>query len=609
MRVSAFFAALLVVADASAAQRAAARGGELVSASVSDLSYEVAFDPARARNRTLHVTTRFTASGGREPVLLSLPAWTPGAYEISNFARLVTSFEATGEGGAVTWDKLDYDTWRIVPNGAKHITVAFDFRADSLDNAMAWSRDDFAFFNGTNLFLYPEGRDPGVGGTVRITIPADWKVVTGMPPASTPWTYSAKSYHELVDMPFFVGAFDVDSQQVAEKWVRLASYPGGQLSGEPRTTFWQQLQRMIPPLVAVTGEVPYDTYTVLAVFDSSSQGGSALEHANSHLGIYTPFIVGNTALPSITAHEIFHVWNVKRMRPAEMVPYRYDRAQPTPWLWVSEGITDYYADLALVRGGIVDSTGFVGLTNGKIEEVAAAPPVALEDASLSTWIHPIDGTGYLYYPKGSLAGLMLDVMIRDATDNASSLDDVVRDVYQKTYKTGGRGFTAQDWWGAVTRAANGRSFADFNARYIDGREPFPWSTVLSLAGLRLRVDSIREPRIGVFTGLDSATGAVRVQEIEEGGAAAEAGVQPGDILLTIGDIAVNEGFGPRFRGRYGRADGQPVAVKIRRGDQPMTLTMKVRMSIRTEQQIAFDVNAAPKAMRIRRGILTGRTGS
>ena len=98
-------------------------------------------------------------------------------------------------------------------------------------------------------------------------------------------------------------------------------------------------------------------------------GAAALEHSNSHLGIYTPFIVDHEFLPSITAHEILHLWNVKRMRPAEMVPYRYDRAQPTTWLWVSEGITDYYADVAQVRGGVIDSAHFLRLVTGKISEV------------------------------------------------------------------------------------------------------------------------------------------------------------------------------------------------------------------------------------------------
>lgn len=586
-----------------AAQSPGARAAEL-SAPVSNLRYEVSFGRASARARTLHVTTRFTTTG-KDPVLLSLPAWTPGAYELSNFARQVGEFQAHADGTPLRWDKLDFDTWRIVPGGARNITVEFDYRADSLDNAMAWSRDDFAFFNGTNLFLYPEGRDLAFGATVSIATEPEWRVATGMP-ATGPRSYASPNYHDLVDMPFFVGAFDVDSQQIHEKWVRVASYPSGALAQRARDTFWEEVHRMIPPMVAVMGDAPYDTYTILTVFDSSSSGGSALEHGNSHVGIYTPYIIGNTALPSITAHEIFHLWNVKRMRPADMVPYRYDRAQPTTWLWVSEGITDYYADLALVRGGIVDSTEFIAMTNAKIGEVESSVPVALEDASLSTWIHPVDGTGYIYYPKGSLVGFMLDIMIRDASDNAAGLDQVMREVYEKTAKVG-RGFTAQDWWGAVTRAAKGKSFADVNLRYIDGREPLPWDTVLPLAGLKLKVDSLREPRIGVFTAMDTSGTAVVVTDVEAGGAAEAAGVKPGDILLSIGDIPVAEGFGPRFRSRYERADGQSIPMQVRRGGRDLTLTLEVRMAVSTSTRMIFDQGASAKARRVRRGILTGRT--
>ncbi len=574
-----------------------------VSAPVSALRYEVAFTRETAARRTLRVTTKF-AVGGREPVLLSLPAWTPGAYELSFFARHVSAFVASGNGKPLAWDKLDHDTWRIVTAGAREVTVTFDYRADSLDNAMAWARDDFAFFNGTNLFLYPEGRDLSFGAEVTVATEGAWQVATGMPSIGAR-RYQARNYHDLVDMPFFVGAIEVDSQQVEAKWVQLASYPRGALSGSARSTFWEQVQRMFPPMTAVTGTSPHDRYVILTVFDSSLAGGSALEHANSHLGIYTPYIIGNTALPSITAHEIFHLWNVKRMRPADLVPYRYDQAQPTTWLWVSEGITDYYADLALLRGGVIDSTEFLEITTGKIGEVNAAPPVALEDASLSTWIHPGDGTDYLYYPKGSLAGLLLDILIRDASDNAAGLDAVMREVYGKVTKEG-RGFTAQDWWGAVTRAAKGKSFTDFNARLIDGREPFPWGAALPLAGLKLKVDSLREPRIGVLTALDSTGTHVVVTELEPGGAAEAAGVRPGDELLSIGDIAVESGFGPRFRQRYGRAEGERIPVKVRRDGAELTLTLAVRLTVTTSQRLITDASASAKARRIRRGIFTGR---
>ncbi|HEU4629965.1 MAG TPA: hypothetical protein VFS08_09460, partial [Gemmatimonadaceae bacterium] len=452
------------------------RAEPTASAPIADVRYEVAFDSASAAERTLHVAMSFTTQGSA-PVVLSLPAWTPGAYEITNFARWVTDFRAEADGRALRWDKLDYDTWRVQPGAARQVTVRFDYYADTLDNAMAWARDDFVFFNGTNVFLYPEGQPKAFPATVTIRTQPGWRVATGMTPAGAPNTYREENYHDLVDMPFFVGRIDVDSMTIAGKVTRLASYPQGALAGELRETFWQQLQGTLPAMIAVTGEAPYDTYTTLVVVEETA-GGSALEHQNSHLGIYNPALLPNVAFPSVTAHEIFHLWNVKRLRPADMWPYEYAHAQPTPLLWVSEGITDYYADLALVRGGVVDSTGFLALTQGKIGRVDAAPPVALEDASLTTWIHPIENA-YVYYDKGSLAGFLLDILIRDASDNRGSLDTVIRDLYRSAYQQG-RGFTTEDFWAAASRAAGGRSFQEEYLRYVDGRDPYPWGRVLPL---------------------------------------------------------------------------------------------------------------------------------
>ncbi len=275
---------------------------------------------------------------------------------------------------------------------------------------------------------------------------SDWRVTTSMTRGMQSRTYTAGNYHELVDMPFFVGKFDVDSMRIVNKWVRYATYPAGSISGQVRGGAWEQLKKVIPPEAAVFGETPWDSYTVMQIVDSSYGGASGLEHAASHVDVLAPSYVGSEFQPSLYAHEIFHSWNVKRLRPAEMWPYQYSHAQPTPWLWVSEGITDYYADLAEVRGGVIDEKGFYALTAEKINEVSATPPVSLEDASLNTWVHPVDGTGYIYYPKGSLAGLLIDIMIRDASDNKHSLDDVMRNLYLTDYKHG-KGFTGADWWG------------------------------------------------------------------------------------------------------------------------------------------------------------------
>lgn len=575
-----------------------------VSAPIGNIRYEVTFTRETAADRSLAVAMRFTVRGPGE-VLLSLPSWTPGAYEITNFARWVSAFQARAGGQPLAWDKLDYDTWRVRPTAAGEVEIRFAFRADSMDNAMAWSRDEFAFFNGTNVFLYPEGASLAFPASVTITTESDWQVATGMQAGKTPRTYQEGNYHDLVDMPFFVGRFDYDSALVDGVQARLATYPAGVLQGTDRSAFWADYRKLFAPQAAVFGEMPFTHYTTLIVFDSAFGGGSALEHQNSHVGIYTTAGIGQSWIPSITAHEMVHAWNVKRLRPAEMVPYRYDAAQPTTWLWVSEGITDYYADLVLLRSGIADSAGFLETTANKIRSVGQLPPVALEDASLSTWIHPTDGTGYVYYDKGSLAGFLLDIMIRDGSDNARSLDDVMREMYRTTYKAG-RGFSGRDWWPAVSRAAGGRNFAAFERCCIDGREPFPWDSVLLLAGLRLQTDSMKVPRLGINASQDSS--GVRVVAVQPGSAAAEAGLQPGDILLEVGGIstAAPDVF-DQFRARYGDREGSDLPFKVRRGDRELVLTGRVRFAVITQERLELDPGAGPKALRVRRGLFSGTT--
>jgi predicted metalloprotease with PDZ domain len=594
----------LVLALAATPALAQSPTAQVASAPLSDVRYEVSFTSETARDRVARVTMTFAAAG--DPVVLSLPSWTPGAYEISNFARWVMDFSATSGGRALGWDKVDFDTWRIRRDGTTGpVTVSFDYRADTLDNAMAWTRPDFLMFNGTNMFMYPEGRPLDFAARVTVRTEPGWKVATGMPRAAGdgPTTYTASNYHDLVDMPFFVGHFDLDSAQVSGKWMRFATYPTGSVTGTVRAQAWDQLRRATPAMVAVFGETPWDTYTVMQIVDSSYQGASGLEHSNSHVDVLTPPAVGSDFLPSLYAHEIFHAWNVKRLRPAELWPYRYDAPMPTTWLWVSEGITDYYADLALVRGGIIDDNGFYGVTAGKINEVDAVPPVALEDASLNTWVHPVDGTQYIYYPKGSLAGLMLDIMIRDASDNRRSLDHVMRDLYAATYKQG-RGFTRDEWWKAISAAAAGRSFADFERRYVDGREPFPWAQLLPVAGLRLQ--ETRVPRLGVST-IQDVKG-VRIEAIDPEGAAVSAGVKAGDYLLAINDLSVeDQGFFPKFRAMFANArEGQSMTLRVRRGEQVLTLTGTLRLAP-GGITITSDPNAPAKAVRIRAGILRGTT--
>jgi predicted metalloprotease with PDZ domain len=186
-RAAAIAAALLIPLAATAQQERPAPAVAR-SAPVTNIRYELTFDSATAARRTVRVAASYDVTGPG-PLLLSFPAWTPGSYEIANFARWATVFTATAGGKALAWDKLDADTWRVQPGGARSITVSFDYLAGTLDNAAAWARPDFAFFNGTNLLPYPEGRGFEFPATVTVKTQQGWLVATGMQTGPAPRSY------------------------------------------------------------------------------------------------------------------------------------------------------------------------------------------------------------------------------------------------------------------------------------------------------------------------------------------------------------------------------------------------------------------------------------
>jgi predicted metalloprotease with PDZ domain len=214
-----------------------------------------------------------------------------------------------------------------------------------------------------------------------------------------------------------------------------------------------------------------------------------------------------------------------------------------------------------------------------------------------------DGTGDLYYDKGSLAGLALDILIRDGSDNQRSLDMVMRELYDRTYKEG-RGFTHDDVWNAIARASGGRAWGDFERRYIDGREPFPWAEWLPKGGWRLVTDSINEPRLGAL--LREHPSGVMVSAVDPEGAGARAGLQMGDILTEIGGQSTRDAdFGERWRSYWGKRPGAALPLTVLRDDAKLTLTAQVELEMRMERRIEPIPDASPRARRIRAGILTG----
>ena len=572
-----------------------------ISAPISNISYEITVDSSAVGRRQLGVAMSFTVAG-TAPVILALPAWSPGHYVLLWFARRVSQFSAQSNGIPLDWRKLDFQTWEIKPRSSGTVRVTFNYLADAVDRAVAWTAPNFAFFNGTNLFLYPAGHGFNWPARVSVHTEASWSVATGMDPAPGTNNFTAANYHDLTDMPFYVGRFAIDSTQIAGKWIRLAWYPAASLTTARRDRTFGWLQKFVPAQIAVFGEAPFRNYTIFQRSDTLVNGGG-LEHHSSQVDEVTTSGLDAPYLPGLYSHEFFHAWNVKRLRPADMVPYRYDDAQPTTWLWVSEGVTDYYGAVALVRGRVNDSTRFFDFIAGEIASVAGAPPTAVSDASLGSWINPTDGSSGLYYPKGGLTGFLLDVMIRDASDNHMSLDNVMRRLYDATYKRG-KGFTGAEWWSEVSRAAGGKSFTEFARRYVDGREPLPVDSVLRLAGLRSESDTIREPRLGISTSTDS-TG-VAISQMSPTGAAAAAGARVGDKIVSIGDVTISndDSFEP-LRARYAGTTLTTLPMVVRRGSETITLQLPVRLATRVQTRVLPIPNAPEKAVRIRGGILRG----
>jgi predicted metalloprotease with PDZ domain len=330
-----------------------------------------------------------------------------------------------------------------------------------------------------------------------------------------------------------------------------------------------------------------------------------LEHQDSQLDEIPAEGLDWPGLPGLYSHEMFHSWNVKRLRPADMVPYRYNDADPTQWLWVSEGVTDYYSYLANMRSGISDSAAFLDRIAGNITGIAMQPPTALADASLQPWIDPTDGSGGIYYPKGALAGFMIDLMVRDASDNKRSLDDVMRTLYETTYKKG-LGFTPANWWGTVSQYAGGKSFATVNRRFIEGREPYPWDSVLAFAGLKMVTDSTRDLLFGLQPTLD--TSGVHVLYVAPGGPTDRAGIKQGDVIVSLGDLVLGkyasfEDLLVAARTQF--QDGTQAPYVARRGGESVNGSFPIQFRVHARTRILPVAEASAKAQRIRHSLFTG----
>ena len=541
---------LALVPSVLAAQ--AARN-DSASAPIHDVRYDVTFTRANAPYRVVDVAMTFTTAGNveRRALATRVDARRVRDQQLCALGRRRSML--SGDGKPLAWDKLDFDTWRIRPAGAKSVSRVVSTIAPTRSTTRCRGRGPTSCCStGRTSSCIPKDSRFDFPATVTIHTERDWRIATGMTPREpTPRARIRRATTTI--------SWTCRSSSAGSTWTARGRRPAGcdsraippeRSPARPRTSAWDQLKRVIPPETAVFGETPWRRYTVMQIADSTYGGASGLEHQNSHVDILAPAYVGSEFQPSLYAHEIFHAWNVKRLRPADMWPYRYVRPQPTPWLWVSEGITDYYADLAERARRRRRRERVLRADRRKDGRGRRrARPSSLEDASLNAWIHPVDGTEYIYYPEGFARGP--SARHHDPRRERQRAFARRRDARPLPDRTTSRAAASRRLTGGPrsARAAGGKSFAAFSAKYIDGRAPFPIDSVLPLAGLRTHAAMV--PRLGVMTQLDS--NGVMVAQVQEGSAASAAGVRAGRLLVD-----------GRRRRRAGRAVRGPPASQIRR---------------------------------------------
>ena len=425
--------------------------------------------------------------------------------------------------------------------------------------------------------------------------------------------YRAADYHELADAMTFVGRYSLDSLQADGKWIRIAVWPAADYTPAVAANIRKGVSKMAPVQNKIMGGAPYDAYTIFFNVIHEPVGfGGGLEHSASQYDIMPAGAFADPAgtlgdfMYPLISHEFFHLWNVKRIRPAEMWPYDYHAEQYTPLLWWSEGVTDYYGDLTNLRAGLWTPEQFLDNATSNIQEVESAPePWSAEDGSEATWIHEVYvNSSQLYYPKGSLLGFLLDISIRDATDNAHNLDEVMRALFTRYYRQS-KGFRTTDLLNEL-RSAGMPAVDSFYRRYIDGRDSLPYEAVFAKAGLVLSRQVVTTPFVGVSTGPTPA-GGLMVQAVSPGSAAEQAGVQAGDVITNIGDVAIasDPDWGATFRTRYRGKAGQPFTITVQRSGQTLKLNTVVREHTVATFRLQRAPNPTPKQTKIWQGLASG----
>jgi len=419
-----------------------------------DIRFTVSMEDAA--NHNFRVTMTMTGIS-QDATVLKMPVWTPGYYWIENYPKNLSSLTVRdGNSRVLPYEKTLKNAWKVNTAGVTTLTVTYDVYANNHSVADPFIDSTHAFIAPAGLFLYPEGR---LNASSEITfVPySTWKTIsTGLDKVEGKEnTFSAPGFDVLFDSPVLAGNQEVMSFDVEGIPHHIAVLLPGSYD---RTMLTADYKKMVQSAVSLIGEMPYKNYTFLIM----GAGGGGLEHANS-MAVFTGFRGGNIypserkslqGWMSFIAHEFYHLYNVKAIRPVALGPFDYDRENYTNMLWVAEGFTVYFEDIILNRAGFMNGEEMLESLSRTITNYESVPGSRVQPVTLSsfdTWINFFNrsenaaNTTISYYDKGCGLALLLDLKIRDETGNERSLNDVMRRLYYHYYKELGRGFTDSEF--------------------------------------------------------------------------------------------------------------------------------------------------------------------
>ncbi len=570
--------------------------GALAAGAAPEASMAFTVSMDRPESHYFHVELRCAGLRG-ETQDFKLPAWTPGYYMIMDYARNILDFRAVdGAGKPLAWEKTAKNIWRVRTGGAASVSVSYDVYAFARSVAESSLDDSQAFISPTGVFMHVGGRlrEPV---TVEVKPFGGWgRIATGLDPvAGRPNTYAAPDFDILYDSPILVGNLEILPFEV--RGVPHA-FAGAGLGTFDREKFAADLKRMVEAAVSLFGEIPYSRY----VFLSIGPGMGGLEHLNS---VALTFSVAGLASPSgyknvlsFISHEYFHNFNVKRIRPAALGPFDYDRENYTNMLWVAEGMTSYYEDIVLNRAGLLGRDEVLERFRSSIARFENSPGRLFQSAtqsSFDTWIRFFNrggnaaNTTISYYDKGAALGLLLDLKIRNETGNRKSLDDVMRTLYREFYGEKKRGFTDAEFREVCERTA-GVPLAEI-FEYAATTKAVDYRKYLAYAGLEIE-DQPRELP-GAYLGAAAQPdqdGRLVVMNVEWDSPASRAGLSVQDEVLAVDGVRLTarSGLGEAL-GRKKPGDRAKLLISRRGG----TREVEAVLGTKTEKTFRMTPAAAP----------------